>query len=236
MNIRRQVLVCLVVAALVSPVPAYPAGRPAMLGIATSSYQARIGQSELLPGATIFSGDTLFVEQDGIAVVSLSSESVARFGSETSARLLKPENSTGTAIELRSGVMTFRGRAGALEARIGDAVVRGAGDQPAVAAVAYVSPEKVLVGAEEGSVTVSTARNGRSVTLRKGESVEVNLADPPKPQATSPAGAGSAGVAKVAVIGTILAVGITVIALSLRNDGLTRQQQQDLVSPFRLRQ
>jgi len=234
--LRRQLLACPLAALLALPVGAMPSGSAAIVGIATNSHQATLQRLDLRAGATVFSGDVLAVGPGGSAVVSLQANSVLRFGSDSSARLLKAEAGSRTAVELRSGLVVYRSiEVAPIEVRVADAVIRGADGASVTAAVAFLTPERAVVGAEKGALTVSTARDGRSVTVREGESVELALADPsPAPQA--PAGKGSSlSGAKVAIMGAVVIVAISVIGLSLRNSGLTRQQQQDLVSPFRLR-
>lgn len=233
--VRRRLLACLLASSLVFPVGATPAGSPAVVGIATISQEATLQRLDLRAGATVFSGDLLAVGPAGSAVISLSRDTLLRFGADSSARLLKAEAGQDVAIELGSGNVVYRtGNAAAVEVRLADAVIRGAAGSPVTAAVAFLSPVKAIVGAEKGVLTVSTARDGRSVTVREGESVELTLADPaPAPQAPAGRSSSMSG-AKVAIIGAVVIVAITVIGLSLRNSGLTRQQQRDLVSPFRL--
>ena len=233
--LRRQLLACLLAALLALPVGAMPGSSAAIVGIATNSHHATLQRLDLRAGATVFSGDVLAVGPVGSAVVSLQANSLLRFGADSSARLLKAETRSRIAVELRNGLVVYRSSSAApVEVRVADAVIRGADGASVTAAVAFLTPERVAIGTEKGSLTVSTARNGRSVTVREGENVELALADPsPAPQA--PAGKGSSlSAGKLAIIGIVTAVAITAIGLAIRNNGLTRQQQQDLVSPFRL--
>lgn len=229
----KQVVACLVVAILAFPAPASPS-RPAIVGLAISANSALLGQTDLKAGATLFSGDLLRVDSRGGAVVSVPGESMLTFGPDSVAKLSRAADHGAVAVDLRGGYVAFGTVGGeALEVRVGDAVIQGANKDPVAATVAFVTPTRALVSAEAGTLTVSTPRNGHRVTVRAGETVEVALVDaPPGPQATGPAGRASTGM-RTALIGLAVAGGITALLL-IRNAGLSRNDQQDLVSPFKL--
>jgi ferric-dicitrate binding protein FerR (iron transport regulator) len=202
-----------------------------IVGIATTGHGATLRQAELQAGATVFNGDLVAVKKGGRALVSLGGGSQVRFSEESAARLARTGNKV--EVEFRQGRIGVRTSAASpVEILLADAVIRAGGNGTAVAVVARLSSSRVVVAAEEGSVTLTTARNKKSVELRKGESVEVTLADP-SPQTRGQAGSSSISGGKVALIGGILVVGITLLMLANRNDGLTDQEKVDLVSPFR---
>ncbi len=233
---RRQVLAGLLAALLAFPVWSVPAGTRVgaeIVGIATNGHGATLRQAELQSGATVFSGDVVAVQKGGGALVSIGAGSQVRFTEESAARLTR--SSKKVEVDVRRGRIGVRTSAASpVEVLLADAVIRAAGDGSAVAVVALLSPSRAVVAAERGSLTLSTSRNKKSVTLREGEGVEVTLADPP-PQATRPAAMSAATAGKVALFGGILAVGITLLMIAASSDDLTGQEKVDLVSPFRPR-
>jgi hypothetical protein len=107
-----------------------------------------------------------------------------------------------------------------------------------VAIISVLSRKMAIIGAEKGELLVSTAHDGKSVTLREGETVEVTLADPPapgKPQTGGTVGTTHLTGAQVAVLTTVLSAAVLAIAakLALDSKGLTDLEKENAVSPFK---
>lgn len=214
--------------------------------MAISADSAMLGNADLRAGATLFSGDLLRIERSGSAVVAAPGQFTLNFGAGTWATLGRAGDGAPATVDLHSGRLSFHAQNGAaLEILVSDAVIRGAGSAPAKALVALVSPERAMVGAESGEITVSTLHNERSVTLRAGDTVEVALVDKapaaasaaasaavPAPQATEPVAKSASG-KRTAMIGVIVAGGISALLL-MASVGLSRSEHMDLVSPFKL--
>lgn len=239
----RQFVAFLLATCLAFPVAAAPA-RPAVVGLTVSANSAQIGNAVLRAGATVFSGDRLRVEPSGSAVLASPGEFTLNFTAGTWATLGRAGDGAPATVDLQCGRLAFHvQRNDSLEILVEDAVIRGSGSGPAKALVALVSPERALVGAELGEITVSTLHDARSVTLRAGDTVEVTLVDKtaagapaagavPTPQATEPVAKSASG-KRTALIGVIVAGGISALLL-MASVGLSRNEHQDLVSPFRL--
>lgn len=230
----KQVVACLVSALLVFPASVTSSPAP-VVGLTVSANYALLGNAGLHAGATIFSGDPLRAGRGGSAVVSASGGTTLAFGEGTAATLGRAGDAGLVRVDLQSGSLSFHVTGeNALEVRLADAVIRSAG-VPAKALVTLVTPRLAMVGAEAGEITVSTPRDGRSVTLRAGDTAEVALPDKTaaNPQTQQPAAKSASG-EKTAMIGVVVIGGITSLLL-IASAGLSRSEQQALVSPFRLR-
>jgi hypothetical protein len=239
----RRVLAALLVALLAVPVGASPskASPAAAIPIGTCSYSdsANIGGAGALAGTTVFSGDLVEVGPRGSAWILMNSGMQVRVSAASRLRLTQLTSGTKPIeMEIFSGAARFRtSEASQVVARLADATARAKGAKPAVGIISVLSSKRAIIAAELGELLVSTAHDGRSLTLREGETVELMLADPPAPG--MPQG-GSSGIGtltgkQVAIIGIVTATILTIIALWLGRDnkGLTDQEKQNLVSPFK---
>jgi len=230
----RQLVACLSAFCLAFPALAAPAN-PVVVGLTVSTHSAVLGNAGLRAGATVFNGDRLRVERGGNVLIATARQSTLNFDAESSATLSRAAEPAPVVVELHSGLLSFHAQGRDwVEVLLADAVIRNAGSAPAKGIVARVTLERAVIGAESGEITVSTAHDGRSVTLRAGETVEVLLPEKTAtpPQAVEPAAKGRSG-KRTALIGVIVAGGITALLL-MASSGLTRGQHMDLVSPFKL--
>jgi hypothetical protein len=229
-QLLSSVLVCLLAA------PAWCATNP-VVGTAGPSQAASVRGAGMLPGTTLFSGDTVDVGSRGDAALSFGRGSMVRLSEETTLRLEKGDNRV--AFELLRGRVAFRSSEQLpVEAHLADANIRSANGLAAVGVMAFRSPKVVVVLAERGSLLISTAHDAKSVSLREGESVEMRLDDPQndKKDDNRAAGAAAPGLSHgqwkvIAIIttGVALAVGL---AIATGEFGLTDDEKKNLVSPF----
>lgn len=241
----RRGLAALLIALLAVPAAASPnTGSPAVatpIGTFSYSDSALIAGAGALAGTTVFSGDMIEVGPRGSAWILLNGGMQVRVSSASRLRLKEiASGKNQIEMEMFSGAARFRtSEAAPVVARLADATVRAKGANPAVGIISVLSRNKAIIGAEQGDLLVSTAHDGKSLTLREGETVEVVLADPPtpgKPQGSNTAG-GAAGITgpqiailTVVLTGVMLAIGVT---LAKQNKDLTDTQKQNLVSPFK---
>ncbi len=238
----RRGLAVLLSALLVVPATASPSKAPAAaipIGICSYIDSANVGGAGALAGTTVFSGDFVEVGPRGSAWILLNSGMQVRASSASRLQLKESAGATKQVeMEMFAGAARFRtSGASPVVARLADLTARAKGPKPAVGVISLLTPRRAIIGAELGELLVSTAHDRKSVTLREGESVEVTLADPPapgKPQGGS-TGASTLSGTQVAIIGIVIAAVVTGIGIKLAmdNKGLTDQQKQDLVSPFK---
>lgn len=206
------------------------------IGTFSHSDSTNVSGAGALAGTTVFSGDMIEVGPRGAAGILLNSGMQVRVSSASRLRL-KELGSSAKHVELEifSGAARFRtSETSLVVARLADATVRAKGAKPAVGIISILSPNKAMIGAELGELLVSTAHDGRSITLREGEAVELTLTDPPAQSSNEKrTRSGTLTGKQVAVIGILAALAVLLIGVTALSTGLTDQQKQDLVSPFK---
>ena len=224
----RQALAGLLIALLAFP--AWSSNLP-IIGTVAASQSAQVRGNALAPGSTLFSGDVIQIGAEGSASIAGSNGLQIRLGPKSLARLFLENEKT--LLEIGQGSATFRVEEGApFEARLADATIRGTGKGPAVGVVVLRSPKTALVAAEKGELTVSTAHDGKMLSLKEGEGVEVSLA---AQQGSGSNGPGSLSGKKIAILAVIAIGVITAVAFfqNRQGRGLSDQDKRDNVSPFR---
>jgi hypothetical protein len=226
----RQALVCLLIASLAFPFPAW--SNPGIVGTAASSRSATVQGNALPAGSTVFSGDTIDVGHNGNLSIAVNGGVQVRVGPQSQVRLAREDNKA--LLEIGRGSASFRiPEPATFEARFADATIRGAGNSPAVGVILFRDAKNVLIAAEKGELVVRTAHDAKSVTLREGEGVEVALAPAPPPQAGTTTATTLPG-RWVAVLGIIFGGALIAVAIYLNNrGGLSDREKRDAVSPFR---
>ena len=96
----RQALACLLIALLAAPSPSYSSNpetknpveaRDVLVGIFAAGRLATVRNAALLPGDTLFSGDTIKVEAKGGAWLAFGRGAQLELGAESEARLHKKD-------------------------------------------------------------------------------------------------------------------------------------------------
>lgn len=232
--IARQFLASVLVGLLAAP--AWAATNP-VVGTAGPSQAASVRGAGLLPGTTLFNGDTVDVGARGDAALSFGHGSMVRLSEETTLRLEKGDNRV--AFELVRGRVAFRSSEQLpVEAHLADANIHSANGLAAVGVLAFRTPKLVVVTAEKGSLLISTAHDAKSVSLREGESVEMRLQTQDTGQGggedTRAAGASTPSLTHRKWLAVVIISTAAVLLVGLDPDllGLSDSQKQNLVSPF----
>lgn len=198
----------------------------AVIGSVAGSRNATVGGQALVPNATLFSGDSLKV-QDGVAVVALGQGSRMVFGKETEASFLRETD--GVTVMLAQGqVSLYHPEEGAgMRVKIGAVTVEPAAGYKTLGEVAMLNGA-VMVTAKEGKLKVEG--NGPAMEVAKGKTVKVpTAAAAPQnapPNAGAPVSSWTAGqVIGVAGAGAAgVAAGFSIAARSKASDALTAAQ------------
>jgi hypothetical protein len=224
--VARRLLACLIVVLLACPA----FSSPGVVGTAANSQGARVRGVELVPGTTIFSGDTIDVGEQGRARITLAGGGMMRLDANTQIRLTRTAEKI--EFELTMGRIAFRLPGQPVQARLADATIASANGQEAAGIIAMLSPTKGIIASEKGELLVTTATNAKSVTLREGEGVEVTVPPPQKGGAATGTGMSRAG---AIVLGSVVAGIITAaaIAWSRGEQKPSDAQRKNAVSPFR---
>ncbi len=161
-----------VILLLLLAVPAW--ANPIVVGSVSRSQAATVRGTDLTPGHTIFSDDIIVVGTHGSAWIALTGGAQVQLGENSQVRLSKTTDNVQLTID--RGLASFRtAEKSGLEASLADATIRSANGMPAVGIVSVRSPQSAIIAAQKGALLISTAHDGKSLTLREGEGVEVML-------------------------------------------------------------
>src|ERR1700736_6296186 len=132
---------------------AWGAPSPA-LGVVTAADRARLGNTSVTSGATVFGGDTLITEQTGRlqmragnARLALSPSSIAKLGNE--------QNVPTATLTAGTAVFSSPGGSDSFAIRVASAVIRPLNAQPAVGQVSVIGPKELVVRSNRGSLTIT---------------------------------------------------------------------------------
>jgi hypothetical protein len=130
--------------------------------------------AQLIPGANIFSGDTVNVAQGGDAVLLLGHNATAHLIGDGSVRVFGCE--ARTVLQVLGGRVVFRSTPKQpVEVEVGDATALPAAGQEVVGLVAFSSKDTINVGAQKGSLTLAAAHQGRRQVVSEGQVYEARL-------------------------------------------------------------
>ncbi len=204
-----------------------------VVGNVTGSQSATVRGTGLVPGSTIFNGDTIEVGARGNARILLAGGSQVQVSENSQVSLARSAGKVQLTID--RGLAVFRtGQDSPVEALLADATVRAANGQTAVGIINVRSPRSALIAAHKGMLEIRTAHDAKSMTLREGEGMEVTLmpADPADPSAL-PAASNSWTARKVVILAAILGGLATGIGLALGRSEPTQPNACLEVSPFK---
>jgi hypothetical protein len=162
--------------------PARPAGIAA-LGVVTQASAAHYNASSVSTGATVYDGDRLSTEAEGLLQVRAPSALVYLPG-QSGVTLHGLAN--GTQAELRNGSLVFStSRAAAMEVLADEAFIRPAADGPTIAQVTVLGPKELMLTARRGALQFSY--RDETAKIAEGTSCRILLdpsaaAGPPFPQ------------------------------------------------------
>jgi hypothetical protein len=233
-KILRQLTAAFLIAFMASP--AWTQAQVAGTIIASQSATTR--DAPLLPGSTVFSGESVAVGQSGRAQIALSGG--GRIEVLADSTVLLARSSAGVDFTLQRGAVSFMGApAGAIETIWGDATIRPA-DPVAVGLIHLESSDAITLAAIKGKLTISTAHDAKSVDVPEGSAVRIALADAPgAPQdqgGAAPAGRAAPPIAKIAIIAFLIGAAFLAAFLLIASHEPTETTQQlaSEISPFTL--
>lgn len=178
-NLKKLSLLLLL--GVVAAAPAFAGS--AVIGSVAGSMNATIGGQPLIPNTTIFSGDSLQVN-DGVAVVAVDKSSRMVFGRDTTASFLRDPNEV-TVLLSRGNVSMYHPQDGAaLRLKVGDVTVVPAKGFKTLGEVAMVGGS-VIITAKEGSFRVEG--NGSALEVAKGKTITLPVKAAAARAAGSPA-------------------------------------------------
>lgn len=189
-------------------------------------------------GTNIYNGDTVDVSQGGDSVLLLGHNASVHVAGDSAVRFFRcGEDST---VQLLRGQIMFRATPQRpVNVQLGDAMIRPTAGQVVVGAVSLTSPTAANLAAEQGSFTVSTAHDGKSVLVNQGESRAATLTTPANEASANPPLCGIAAAVPSSPATTawvMIGLGAAGLgagfALSSHQTMLTCPQKGALVSPY----
>ena len=230
----RQLLAAFL-SALLLATPAFSA--PQVAAVAGPSKTATVRGSGVAQGTNIFNGDIVDVGQDGESVLMLGHNSTVRVPANSAVRVFKcGDDST---VQLLRGQLIFRAPADQqVKVQVGDAMVRPFSGPEVIGVVSLPTPATANIAAQQGSLTVTTAHDNRSLLVHQGEATEARLS-PAQTAAPNPpiCGVAAALPSQPATTAWVMlglgATGLGVgLALSSHQPSLSCPQKGALVSPY----
>jgi hypothetical protein len=231
----RQLLAALVSGSLLA-LPSLSA--PQIAAVAGPSTAATVRGSEVGQGTNIFHGDIVEVAHGGESILLLKQNATVRVPSDSAVRFFKcGERSV---VQLLRGQVIFRATPKQpIEVQLGDAIIRSTPGQDVMGVVSLTTPATASMTASQGSFTVTTAHQKKSVLVHEGETREAQLTSPPSTATANPpiCGVGAAVLSAPSTTAWVMlglgAAGLAIpLALRGQQPQLTCAQKGALVSPY----
>jgi len=228
----QQLLAAVLIALLASP--AWSQNQFA--GTVLTSQAATMGNAPLPSGSTIFSGESISVDQTGNAEINVTGGGRIEVFRDSSVRLNRIASRVQFAV-LRGGASFLAGPNDAIETTLGDATIR-AKDPSSVGVLHLENPDSAVLFTRKGTLTIKTEHDAKSVDVPEGSAVSITLADPPPdPQGgASPAGRAAPALRKLAIILFIFAAAFlgAFLWIATHEPTETPSQLASEISPFKV--
>lgn len=181
-GLRALLAAFITIGLTISPACASP--KPAAsLGTVITADHARVGDSSIEVGATIFSGDRLATDAQGSVQIRAGA---ARLLLQGASAAIINDTEGAPAAKLLQGAATFStGNARAFTLYVSRAAIRAESDTPTIGQVTYLSAKELLVASKRGSLSVTV--DGETQLVPEGASYRVML----DTMAQGPEGAGA---------------------------------------------
>lgn len=231
-RVFQQLLAAVLIALIASP--AWSQNQVA--GTVLTSQAATMRNVTVPAGSTIFSGESISVDQTGGADINVTGGGRIEVFRDSSVQLNRIASRVQFAV-LRGGVSFLAGPNDALETTIGDATIR-AKDTASVGVLHLENPDSAVLLTRKGTLTIKTEHDANSVDVPEGSAVRITLVDPPpEPQGgAQPAGRAAPAIKKLALILFIFAAAFlgAFLWIAAHEPSETPQQLANEISPFKL--
>jgi hypothetical protein len=232
-RILRQLIASVLVALLASP--AWSQSQVA--GTVIVSQAATMRNSALLPGSTVFSGESISVSATGSAQIALGGGGRIEVLHDSAVQLNR--NAAGIEFVVQRGGVSFSsGPKDAVETTLGDASIRTT-DPLAIGLIHVENPDSAVLAAIKGKLAIKTAHDLKTTEVPEGSAVRITLVDAPasqRDQGAEPAGRAAPAIGKIALIAFLvgaLFLGVF-LWIAAHEPTETNQQLATETSPFRV--
>ena len=236
----------LVAAVLISTMALPAWSQPQVAGTVIATQSASLRDAPLLPGSTVFSGESVSVNTMGSAQIALPGGGQIQILSDSTVRLARNQaDPANIDFTLQRGAISFAsGPKGGIQTVLGDATIRPA-DPSAVGLLHLESSDSAVLAAVKGSLTISTQHDAQSVDVPEGSAVRITLVDAPQNDqdnqsnqgaGAKPAGRAAPSVRKIALIAFLIGAAFlgALLWVATHQPSQTSQQSASEVSPFTL--
>jgi hypothetical protein len=149
----------------------------AAVGTVQGGEAATVHGLSMVPGTTLFDGDTIAVGPRGSALIAFLGGAQLVLAADSEVELLKEADTQPIQVDVSQGLARFRSTEKTpVEALLYDATVRPAKGGDGVGFIRILSPTSALIGSEKGEMLVTTAHDGNSMTIPEGMATTVGLA------------------------------------------------------------
>jgi hypothetical protein len=228
--VLRKVLALIVVSLMA--VPGW-AGSAPTIGTVQGSNDAIMRGTNLVLGTTVYSGDQIQVGLHGNAWIALPKGGQVILSQSSMATLRRGSASDPIQLVVDRGFAKFRRSVGSpVEGVLADATIRPSNDN-GVTYINVIDSSNALIGAEKGSVVVTTPTG--ATTIPEGMALTVRMTDAQAQSSTMSANSSSSsnnGKARKILIGALIVAGVTAAALAI-NAG-EPSQNPNVISPYRV--
>jgi hypothetical protein len=197
----------------------------AVIGSVAGSMNATIGGQTLAPNTTVFSGDSLQVN-DGVAVVAVEKSSRMVFGGQTTVSFLRDANEVTVLLSHGSVSMYHPPEGVALRIKLGELSVAPAKGFKTLGEVAMVGGS-VVITAKEGSLRVEGNGSAQEVAKGKTITLPVRMARAPQGGGSQKLGGGSTALEAGALGAGVTAAILAGIGISRSNDARDAANKAD---------
>jgi hypothetical protein len=229
-RILQQLLASVLIALLASP--AWSQSQVA--GTVIVSQSATMRDSPLIPGSTVFSGESISVSPTGSAQVALGGGGRIEVLHDSAVQLNR--NADGIQFTVQRGGVSFSGGPkDAVETTLGDATIRTT-DPLAMGLIRVENPDSAVLAAIKGKLVIKTAHDLKTTEIPEGSAVSITLVDPPqRDQGAEPAGRAAPAISKIALIAFLIGALFLGVFLwiAAHEPTETNQQLATETSPFR---
>jgi hypothetical protein len=149
--------------------------RVAAVGVVSHADRAHIGEAAASSGTTVYDGDRLSTEADGVLRLNAGTTAF-HLAPQTSLAVRLTDSGQSTQVELAAGTLVFSSaNAPAVAVRANNAWIRPASNAPTVAHIRIVNRKELRISAQRGSLRFSY--EGESAVIPEGVAYRV-LLDP----------------------------------------------------------
>ena len=215
-ELGRQLIAVAVAGLLAVPLWAAP-GSPSIIGTVENTQFATIAGASLADGTNIYDGDVISTADRGGAWVMLPGGGGILLGSNTELQIRKDSPAGPIDFDVAQGDVRFRSTDKApVQGFLYDATIAPAGSPTASGYVEFTSETSAIIGAENGTLLVTTSHDGASRVIPAGSIMEVSMV-PSQDQSQNQNRTAKRRTGLIVLLGVVMIGAITVLAIVLNH-------------------